>query len=73
MVVNGCNVKLSEDLSLLQATYPVTFLFSRSLKFPTGSNDVLKQYRYFPHLSEYKPHTISDKGSRRVYLELSLG
>ncbi|KAK4597650.1 hypothetical protein RGQ29_015254 [Quercus rubra] len=55
------------------ATYPVTFLFSRSLKFPTGSDDVLKQYRYFPHLSEYKPRTIFSEGSRRVYLELSLG
>ncbi|GMY26477.1 endoplasmic reticulum metallopeptidase 1 isoform X1 [Fagus crenata] len=66
------NAMLSHRESWM-ALFPVSFLFSRSLKFPTRSDDVLKQYRYFPHLSVYKPHTISSKGSRRVYLELSLG
>ncbi|XP_062157148.1 uncharacterized protein LOC133864743 isoform X2 [Alnus glutinosa] len=55
------------------ALFPVSFLFSRMLKFPSQSDDVLKQYRYLPHLSIYKPQTISIEGSRRVYLELSLG
>ncbi|KAG6651302.1 hypothetical protein I3843_06G095700 [Carya illinoinensis] len=55
------------------ALFPLSFLFSRSLKLPTKSDDVLKQYSYFPHLSIHKPHTISSEGSRRVYLKLSLG
>lgn len=55
------------------ALFPVSFLFSRSLKFPTQTDDVLKQYRYLPHLSIYKPQTVSSEGSRRVFLELSLG
>ncbi|KAI7996826.1 Endoplasmic reticulum metallopeptidase 1 [Camellia lanceoleosa] len=55
------------------AIYPVSFLFSRSLKFSAKSDEVLKEYRYFPHLSSYEPQTISGSGSRKVYLELSLG
>ncbi|KAG2706640.1 hypothetical protein I3760_05G113100 [Carya illinoinensis] len=55
------------------ALFPVSFLFSRSLKFPTQSDGILKQYKCFPHLSVYKQHIISSKGSRRVHLELSLG
>ncbi|KAF5746446.1 endoplasmic reticulum metallopeptidase 1 isoform X1 [Tripterygium wilfordii] len=55
------------------AIYPLSFLFSRSLKFPARSDDMLKRYRYLPHLSNYKPHTISGDGGRRVHLELSLG
>ncbi|XVE85307.1 hypothetical protein DITRI_Ditri17bG0081100 [Diplodiscus trichospermus] len=53
--------------------YPVTFLFSRSLKFPARSDEVLKQYTHFPQLYTNKPQTMSRDGSRRVYLELSLG
>ncbi|CBI33375.3 unnamed protein product, partial [Vitis vinifera] len=34
---------------------------------------MLKQYSFFPHLSTYKPHTLYDGGSRRVYLEFYLG
>ncbi|XP_021644276.2 uncharacterized protein LOC110638139 isoform X2 [Hevea brasiliensis] len=55
------------------ALFPVSHLFSRSLKFPARSDDIIKQYRYFPRLSNYKPGTFSSRGSRRVYLELSLG
>ncbi|KAB1225806.1 Endoplasmic reticulum metallopeptidase 1 [Morella rubra] len=55
------------------ATFPVSFLFSRSLKFPTPSGDVQTQYGSFPHVSIYKPNTISSKGSRRVHLEFSIG
>ncbi|KAF5443541.1 hypothetical protein F2P56_036089 [Juglans regia] len=55
------------------ALFPVSLLSSRSLKLPTKSDDVLKQYSYFPHLSIHKSHIISSDGSRRVYLELSLG
>ncbi|XVF02740.1 hypothetical protein REPUB_Repub04eG0200100 [Reevesia pubescens] len=55
------------------AIFPVSFLFSRSLKFPARSDEVLKQYKHFPHLSTIKPQMMSSDGSRRVYLELSLG
>ncbi|KAG6766299.1 hypothetical protein POTOM_030373 [Populus tomentosa] len=53
--------------------FPVPFLFSQSLKFPARSDGILKRYRYFPHLSNYKPHTVSSDKSRRVYLEFYLG
>ncbi|KAK3040851.1 hypothetical protein RJ639_029195 [Escallonia herrerae] len=53
--------------------YPLSSLFSRSLKFPTKSDDVVKQYRYLPYLSTYKPQMIPVRGSRRVFLEFSLG
>ncbi|GAV66496.1 Peptidase_M28 domain-containing protein [Cephalotus follicularis] len=55
------------------ALFPVSFLFSKSLKFPARSDEILKQYRHFPHLYNYKPHTLSNDGSWRVHLELSLG
>ncbi|PSS26958.1 Endoplasmic reticulum metallopeptidase [Actinidia chinensis var. chinensis] len=55
------------------ALFPVSFLFSRSLKFPAKSDDIVKQYKYFPHLSSYKTQKVSDRGSRKLYLELSLG
>ncbi|XP_052205121.1 uncharacterized protein LOC127809959 isoform X2 [Diospyros lotus] len=53
--------------------YPVSYLFSRSLKFPAKHDDTLKQYKYFPHLSSYTPQIISDQGPRKLNLELSLG
>lgn len=53
--------------------YPLSSLFSRSLKFPASRDEILMQYKHFPHLSTYKPETISNKGSRRVHLEFSLG
>ncbi|TQE09255.1 hypothetical protein C1H46_005190 [Malus baccata] len=53
--------------------FPVSFLFSRSLKFPAKSDSILKQYKQFPHLSTYEPHKVFSEGSRRVYLQLSLG
>jgi len=55
------------------AIYPVSFLFSRSLKFPAKSDSISEQYQYFPHLSSYKPPMISGSGYRKVFLELSLG
>ncbi|KAJ6313123.1 hypothetical protein OIU76_011262 [Salix suchowensis] len=54
-------------------SFPVSLLFSQTLKFPARSDGIFKHYRYFPHLSIYKPHTISSDRSRRVYLEFSLG
>ncbi|TQD96736.1 hypothetical protein C1H46_017629 [Malus baccata] len=64
--------KLSQRENFM-GIFPVSFLFSRSLKFPAKSDGVLKQYRQFPHLSTYEPHTVFIEGSRRVYLQLSLG
>ncbi|XP_057949566.1 uncharacterized protein LOC131144739 isoform X2 [Malania oleifera] len=55
------------------ALFPVSFLISRSLKFPARSDDIMKQYNHFPHLSTYKPQSMSDEGSRRIHLELNLG
>ncbi|KAG7020138.1 Endoplasmic reticulum metallopeptidase 1 [Cucurbita argyrosperma subsp. argyrosperma] len=54
------------------ALFPVSFLFTRSLKFP-AKESTAEQGLYFPYLIASKPQTISDNGSRRVYLELSLG
>ncbi|KAG5222415.1 endoplasmic reticulum metallopeptidase [Salix suchowensis] len=53
--------------------FPVSLMFSQSLKFPARSDGILKRYRYFPHLSNYKPHNVSSDKSRRVYLEFYLG
>ncbi|XP_004310069.1 PREDICTED: endoplasmic reticulum metallopeptidase 1 [Fragaria vesca subsp. vesca] len=53
--------------------FPVSHLFTRSLKFPASSDGILKQYGQFPHLSSYKPHTVFGEESRRIYLELFLG
>ncbi|TYJ36888.1 hypothetical protein E1A91_A05G339500v1 [Gossypium mustelinum] len=61
------------DFVSLQTLFPVNFLFSRSMQFPARSDEILKQYRQFPHLYTNKPQTMSSDGSRRVYLELSLG
>ncbi|XP_043725141.1 endoplasmic reticulum metallopeptidase 1 isoform X2 [Telopea speciosissima] len=55
------------------ASFPVSLLFTGSLKFPARSDDILKQYRYFPQLSSYNQPTFSSTGSRKVYLELFLG
>ncbi|KAK4765057.1 hypothetical protein SAY86_026147 [Trapa natans] len=52
--------------------FPVSFLFSGSLKFPGRSEEIMKNYQYLPHLSASNTPTIV-KESRRVYLELSLG
>ncbi|XP_023546122.1 endoplasmic reticulum metallopeptidase 1-like isoform X2 [Cucurbita pepo subsp. pepo] len=54
------------------ALFPVSFMFSRSLKFPAKESTSKKDI-HFPYLISSKPQTISDHGSRRVYLELSLG
>ncbi|KAJ0544977.1 putative peptidase M28 [Helianthus annuus] len=53
--------------------YPLSSLFSRSLKFPASKDEITRHYRYFPHISTTKQETISADGSRRVYLEFSLG
>ncbi|XP_027341973.1 endoplasmic reticulum metallopeptidase 1 isoform X2 [Abrus precatorius] len=55
------------------AIFPVSSLFSNSLKFPAKGDDVLKQYEFFPKLFLQNPSLNSEKGPRRVHLELSLG
>lgn len=80
-VAAGLNVgpKLSFDMADFstpedwKAIYPLSSLFSRSLKFPVKSDDILEQYTNFPHLSSYKPQEISSSGSRKIFLDLSLG
>ncbi|XVF43729.1 hypothetical protein PTKIN_Ptkin02bG0063800 [Pterospermum kingtungense] len=66
------NANMSNQRTFM-ALFPVSFLFSRSLKFPGRSDEILTQYRHFPHLYTYKPQMMSSDGSRRVFLELSLG
>ncbi|KAG9147643.1 hypothetical protein Leryth_015725 [Lithospermum erythrorhizon] len=53
--------------------YPISILFSRSLKFPASSEKVLQKYKYLPHLSTVKQIDNSGGQLRRTYLELSLG
>ncbi|XP_076916591.1 uncharacterized protein LOC143576376 isoform X1 [Bidens hawaiensis] len=55
------------------AIYPLSSLFSRSLKFPASKDEITRHYKYFPHISTTKHETISADGSRRVHLEFSLG
>nr|GEV21912.1 endoplasmic reticulum metallopeptidase 1 [Tanacetum cinerariifolium] len=55
------------------AIYPLSFLFSRSLKFPANRDEILRNYDHFPHISTSKQDTISVDGSRRVHLEFTLG
>ncbi|KAF7813617.1 endoplasmic reticulum metallopeptidase 1 isoform X1 [Senna tora] len=55
------------------ALFPVSFLFSNSLKFPAKADDILEQYEFFPKLSVQEPYSNSAKGPRRIHLELSLG
>ncbi|KAK8647546.1 hypothetical protein V6N13_121279 [Hibiscus sabdariffa] len=64
--------KISNQQTFL-TLFPVNFLFSRSLKFPARSDEILKQYKQFPYLYTNKPQSTSSDGSRRVHLELSLG
>ncbi|KAL3644438.1 hypothetical protein CASFOL_009618 [Castilleja foliolosa] len=61
------------DLGTWKGIFPISALFSRSLKFPRKTDDVLEQYRYFPHLSIEKSQVKSVGGSRRVNIEFSLG
>ncbi|XP_010926709.2 uncharacterized protein [Elaeis guineensis] len=60
------------DSSSWVALFPVSFLFSGSLKFPAQADDVSKHYRHMPHLSVREPVSVST-GLRRVHLELYLG
>ncbi|KAL9679822.1 hypothetical protein QQ045_017692 [Rhodiola kirilowii] len=65
-------VKLSEPKNWL-ALFPVSFLFSNSLKFSSSSEEIIKEYQHLPSLSTYKPQTLLADGSRRVHLQLDLG
>ncbi|OIW19126.1 hypothetical protein TanjilG_03616 [Lupinus angustifolius] len=55
------------------AIFPVSFLFSNSVKFSANKDDILKQYEFFPKLFVQNPNLNYEKGSRRVHLELHLG
>lgn len=57
----------------MQVIFPVSTLFSNSLKFPTKWDDIVKQYEFFPALSVQNTSSNSEKGLRRVHLELYLG
>ncbi|KAL3818686.1 hypothetical protein ACJIZ3_004591 [Penstemon smallii] len=60
-------------LETWKGIFPISSLFSGSLKFPTKTEDILEQYRYFPYISMDESQVISAGGSRRVNLEFSLG
>ncbi|XP_016569795.1 endoplasmic reticulum metallopeptidase 1 isoform X3 [Capsicum annuum] len=53
--------------------FPISSLFSRCMKFPAKRSDVLAEYNHFPHLTTNKPQESLNGGSRRIYLEFSLG
>ncbi|XP_024990823.1 endoplasmic reticulum metallopeptidase 1-like [Cynara cardunculus var. scolymus] len=55
------------------AIYPLSSLFSISLNFPARRDEISKHYKYFPIISSTKQETTSVDGSRRIYLEFSLG
>nr|XP_043638114.1 endoplasmic reticulum metallopeptidase 1 isoform X2 [Erigeron canadensis] len=55
------------------AIYPLSFLFSRSLKFSASRDEISSHYKYFPYISTTKQDTTSVDGSRKVHLEFSLG
>uniref|UniRef100_A0A0E0LJH1 Uncharacterized protein n=1 Tax=Oryza punctata TaxID=4537 RepID=A0A0E0LJH1_ORYPU len=63
--------KYHSDRSSWLALYPVNFLFSGSLKFPSENEEIRKHYQHFPQMVIQK--TSSNNGHRRVHLELSLG
>ncbi|CAI9093219.1 OLC1v1028664C2 [Oldenlandia corymbosa var. corymbosa] len=53
--------------------FPISFLFSGSMKFSAEKDEVFKQYSLFPALRPHKPQDFFEDGSRRIYLEFSLG
>ncbi|KAG6517324.1 hypothetical protein ZIOFF_020709 [Zingiber officinale] len=55
------------------ALFPVSFLFSESLKFPTEGSKILSHYAILPHVSVRDSVLISETGHRRLHLELHLG
>lgn len=59
------------DCSILQAVYPVPFLFSGSLKFQAQSEEIRKYYQHFPQLAVQE--IWDNNGQRRVHLKLSVG
>ncbi|KAK1271720.1 hypothetical protein QJS04_geneDACA012639 [Acorus gramineus] len=61
------------DRSSWVALFPVSFLFSGSLRFPAERDDILKHYQYMPHLSTYEPTEFFSSGSRKINLQLYLG
>ncbi|CAD5163629.1 unnamed protein product [Musa acuminata subsp. malaccensis] len=67
------NSNYHSDGSTWIALFPVSFLFSGSLKFPADGDSILKHYASFPHLTVRNTKSISEAGHRRVHLELHLG
>lgn len=67
-------VKICDPMIVsLQGIFPVSFLFSSSFKFPTKPDFILNKYKSFPHLFANKPQKLLGGGTRRIYLEFSLG
>ncbi|KAJ4732978.1 Endoplasmic reticulum metallopeptidase 1 [Rhynchospora pubera] len=65
--------KYLSDRSSWVAIYPVSFLFTGSLKFPAKENEILEHYKIFPSLSILETVPLSEPGQRRIHLELHLG
>lgn len=64
---------IQSDTQTWTGIFPVNAIFSRSLKFPTAIEDVMKEYSTFPLLTSHISPTVSVKGSRRVNVQFSLG
>jgi hypothetical protein len=56
---------------ILQALYPVPFLFSGSLRFQAQTEEIRKYHQHFPQLAVQD--IWDNNGQRRVHLKLSLG
>jgi hypothetical protein len=65
--------KYLSDRSSWVAIYPVSFLFTGSLKYPARADEILERYEDFPSLSILETVALSENGRRRVHLELYLG
>ncbi|XP_051144524.1 uncharacterized protein LOC127260697 isoform X2 [Andrographis paniculata] len=60
-------------LDTWKGIFPISNLFSGSLKFPANTEDILKQFKYFPYLSTDEDQVPVAGRFRRVNLELSMG
>lgn len=70
-IASGYTFQTTRDRWL--AIFPVSFLLSKSMKFPVKHEEIMKQYNSFPYLSTVEREEFSDAGNRKVHLELSLG
>ncbi|KMZ63040.1 hypothetical protein ZOSMA_42G00800, partial [Zostera marina] len=67
------NNVIRSDRSSSVALFPISSLFSTSMKFPVKNVNILDHYQFTPQLSLIETVKSSKTGSRKVHLELYLG